>query len=162
MGSEGLKVVKRPRKRPSRDANWTYAGQPARADETRKAGVGGLWRLAVLVILMPVLVMAGFRAYRRFPSLEAAKALVTGAINRELDVPTDMSHASLTITTNPPEGVAIFIDGRPVGKTPLDRLVIDMGPHEIRAEHPLYGKQLREIVAMRSQQLELSIDFEDR
>jgi hypothetical protein len=160
MNSQGPKVLKRPRRRPAADADWTYAAASVHSARTRSESVGGLWRTAFLVVLLPVLVMTGLRAYRQFPSLEAAKELVSAAVTRELDIPTDMSHAALIITTNPSQGVSIWVDGRPMGKTPLDRLVIDMGPHQIRAYHPLYGNQLQDIVATRSQELELTFDFE--
>jgi len=160
MDKQGPKVVKRPRRRPAADADWTYAGERVHAPRTRSKSVGGLWRTAFLIVLLPVLVMTGLRAYRQFPTFAAAKELVSGAITRELDMPTDMTHASLIITSNPPGGVDIWLDGRHVGRTPLDRLVIDMGPHEIRAHHPIYGNQLRDVVATRSQELELTFDFE--
>ena len=164
MSSAGPKILKRrkpqPRRPPAGEENWTYAGHPVRARGGRSGGVGRLWRVAVLLILMPVLVMMGLRAYRQFPSLAAAKELVAGVIDRELEVPTDMTHASLTITTNPPDGVDVWIDGRRVGRTPLDRLLLDMGPHEIRATHPIYGSRVREIMATRSERLDLEIDFE--
>ncbi len=164
MSADHPKLLKRPktRPRPASDPNWKYAGQPVRTREVSGGRTGGLWRLAMLVILLPALGMAGLRAYRQFPSVEAAKAFLATAIDRELTVSDGIAKASLTITTNPEEGVSVWIDGLPVGKTPLDPLVIDIGPHQVSARHPLYGTKVTSIVATRSQQLSLNIDLGNR
>ena len=148
-----------PRRKPVKDHDWSYAGPPRAAATERGANVGRLWKLAVLAILMPVLAMTAMRAYRQMPSVTAATDLVTGAISRELDMPTDLAHAAISITSEPTADVNVWIDGAFVGQTPIEDLAIDIGPHQIRFQHSYYGSAIREVIATRSQPLRVSVDL---
>lgn len=126
----------------------------------RPGGVARLWRFASLAVLLPVLALTGIRAYRTLPAASAATRFVADAIDRELEMPVDMSHATITLRAMPDtETWDVFVDGQPVGQTPLEKVAIAIGPHEIRFHHPVYGDRVHQIVATRSQPLQLAADL---
>jgi len=53
----------------------------------------------------------------------------------------------------------VFVDGRPVGDTPLGTLKASLGPHEIRFQHPERGEQVRQVVVSALAPTRISVDF---
>jgi hypothetical protein len=67
-----------------------------------------------------------------------------------------------------PDGVAqvnaqpwanVFVDGQPVGDTPLGNLRLSLGPHEIRFRHPQLGEQVRQVVVSADAPVRVSVDL---
>jgi hypothetical protein len=72
------------------------------------------------------------------------------------------------ITPTLPDGVLqvnalpwahVWLDGRPVGDTPLGTLKAAVGPHELRFEHPDHGEQVRKITVSALTPTRVSVDF---
>jgi hypothetical protein len=53
----------------------------------------------------------------------------------------------------------VWLDGRPVGDTPLGTLKAAVGPHELRFEHPDHGEQVRKITVSALTPTRVSVDF---
>ena len=53
----------------------------------------------------------------------------------------------------------VWVDGRPVGDTPLGTLKASLGPHEIRFQHPERGEQVRQVVVSALAPARVSVDF---
>jgi len=53
----------------------------------------------------------------------------------------------------------VWVDGQPVGDTPLGTLKASLGPHEIRFQHPERGEQVRQVVVSALGPTRVSVDF---
>jgi len=74
----------------------------------------------------------------------------------------------LRIEPSLPSGVAnlnatpwaeVWIDGRKVGETPLGRVELTIGPHEVQFRHPELGDQTRTLVVTTGAVALLSVDL---
>jgi len=53
----------------------------------------------------------------------------------------------------------VWVDGEPVGDTPLGTLRASVGPHEVRFQHPERGEQVREVVVSALAPARVSVDL---
>jgi hypothetical protein len=53
----------------------------------------------------------------------------------------------------------VFVDGQPVGETPLGTLRVALGSHEVRFEHPTLGQQVRQVVISARTPARISVDL---
>jgi len=72
-------------------------------------------------------------------------------------VPTPVGEGMLQVAVRP--WGEVFLDGRPVGTTPLDRLTLTAGPHVVRVHYPGYDDVERRIVVRAGQTEVLKVDF---
>ncbi len=149
--------ARRVRRRPTLAYSRAYSNDPRVLAPDNSGGLARLWRWTALAILLPVLVVTVIRAFHQLPFAVFASEQMAGLLGHELDVPTDMLHAAVTLHSTPP--AEVWIDGRNVGETPIERLSIALGPHEIRFHHPAYRDRIHEIVATRSQPVQITVDF---
>ncbi len=139
----------------------------------RGQGVTRLWRWAALGILMPTFGLTVARAIDHWPSTAGeARTIMTDVVRRPgetlaghisaiagplVDVPGDVSHASLSLRCTP--AADVWIDGKPIGRTPVDALSISLGPHEVRFHRDGYPDRVHEVVATRAQPMILAVDL---
>jgi hypothetical protein len=53
----------------------------------------------------------------------------------------------------------VFIDGRPVGETPIGNLSLPIGPHEVVLRHPQLGERRHALSVVAGQPIRLSVDM---
>jgi PEGA domain len=139
-------------------------------------GVNRLWRWAALAILMPTFGLTVARSIDRWPRAAGeARAIVSDVVRRPgetlaapitaiagplVDVPGDISHASLSLRSTP--AADVWIDGKAAGRTPIDGLSVSLGPHEVRFHRDGYRDRVHEVVATRAQPIVLSVDLTQR
>ncbi len=54
---------------------------------------------------------------------------------------------------------SVLIDGKPVGDTPLGKVAVALGPHEIRFRHPELGEQIRNVTVTADSATRVSVDL---
>jgi PEGA domain len=145
-------------RRPVRSPRLAYATDPRLLAPDNSGGLARLWRWAALAILLPVLVLTTIRAVHRLPSAIQAGEQAAGRFTEELNTSADdMTRAPVSLRTTPPSSVRI--DGKPVGVTPIERLPLAIGTHEITFHHPDYPDRVREIAITRSQPIVVDVDL---
>jgi PEGA domain len=53
----------------------------------------------------------------------------------------------------------VWVDGEPVGETPLANVKVSVGRHEIRFRHPSFGEQVRQVVVSTSEPVRISVNM---
>jgi hypothetical protein len=53
----------------------------------------------------------------------------------------------------------VWVDGEPVGETPLANVKVSVGRHEIRFRHPSFGEQVRQVVVSTSEPARVSVNM---
>ncbi|HEX2442961.1 MAG TPA: PEGA domain-containing protein [Vicinamibacterales bacterium] len=53
----------------------------------------------------------------------------------------------------------VFVDGRPVGETPIGNLSLPIGPHEVVLRHPQLGERRHALSVVAGQPIRLSVDM---
>ena len=64
----------------------------------------------------------------------------------------------LSITTDPP-GLEIFLDGRSIGKTPIDRLRMVTGNYEAKIKYPCYPEMIETVEVGAGEDVEMMFDL---
>jgi hypothetical protein len=64
-----------------------------------------------------------------------------------------------TLSVNAQPWADVWIDGRPLGSTPLGNIDVPVGSHEIRLRHPALGEALRRILVTASEPARVSVDL---
>ena len=53
----------------------------------------------------------------------------------------------------------VWVDGEPVGETPLANVNVSVGRHEIRFRHPSFGEQVRQVVVSTTEPARVSVNM---
>jgi hypothetical protein len=53
----------------------------------------------------------------------------------------------------------VFIDGQPVGETPIGNLSVPIGPHEIVFKHPQFGERRHAVSVTAGVPVRLSVEM---
>lgn len=65
---------------------------------------------------------------------------------------------SLEVTSTPP--ASVWLDGKPVGTTPISGLPVLLGEHEVRLQHPQLGERRQRVVVQAGTPARVNVTFE--